>query len=152
MEADPRFHAQYRRVRVRGETPHPTAFNIFCRLDGRVGLRREPGLVTIPGYFFASEKDAQAQLDAEGTFGTRYLNQAHASLAGVALDPGTWRIVAHGAGQLRTSARRQSDDSAGSTTPNGFEIVVGDDDSIDIGVVGNRGDFLKKVVVERIRN
>lgn len=152
MEADARFHEQYRRVRVRGETPHPTAFNIFCRLDGRVGLEREPGLVTIPGYFFASEKDAQAQLDAGGAFGTRYLNQAHGRLEGVALGAGTWRVVAHGAGRFQTSARRQSDGSAGSTKSGGVEITLGDADLIDIGVVGNGGDLLTAVVIERIRD
>ncbi len=150
MEADPRFHEQYRRVRVRGETPYPTAFNIFCRLDGRVGLRREPGQVTIPGYLFASEQDAQAQLDADGVLGTRYENAAHGRLEGVALEPGAWRIEARGDGPLQVSARRQSDDDAGSTRRDGVVIELENADAVDIGVVGDGGSFLRAVVVERV--
>jgi len=150
MEADPRFHELYRRVRMRGEDPVPTRFSIFCRLEGRVGVQRLEGLVTVPGYWFASVKDTEAQLDAAKTLGTRFLHPVEGGVDGVELPAGTWHLAATGTGSLRLSARRQADGVTGTRVSDGVELVLEAPTLVDLVVAGSSSAFLTEVVARRI--
>jgi hypothetical protein len=150
MEADPRFHELYRRVRIRGEDPVPTRFNIFCRLDGRVGVQRSDGLVTIPGYLFASAKGTEAQLDHAKTLGTRFVDPIAGVMNGVELSAGTWHLTAGGTGSFRVAVRRQSDGATGTPLPEGVEIVLEEPGRVDFTIAGSSPAFLTEVLARRI--
>jgi hypothetical protein len=150
MSADPRFHAQYRRVRLRGEEPTPVRFNIFCRLEGRVGVLRSDGMVRFPGYLFASVKHAQAELDARHKLGTRFVEPVQGALRGVELSEGTWHLSAIGTGAFRLSARRQEDGDTAHAVPDGIELRVQKPGPIDVAVIGDPPAFLSEVVARRI--
>jgi hypothetical protein len=149
MSADPRFHAQYRRVRMRGEEPTPVRFNIFCRLEGRVGVLRSDGMVRIPGYLFATVKHAQAELDARQRLGTRFVEPVQGVLRGIELSEGAWHLSAIGTGELRLSARRQQDGGTARAVPDGIEITLQDPGPIDIAVIGDPPASLSEVVARR---
>jgi hypothetical protein len=150
MDADPRFHQLYRRVRVRGDDPVPVRFNIFCRIDGRVGIRRSQELVGIPGYLFASEKSTQAQLDAHQRFGTRFLAAATGTLEGIELPAGRWRFSPVGSEALRVSARRESDGVEGAQQEQGAELTLEAPGRVDLKVSGTAPAFLLEVRAQRI--
>jgi hypothetical protein len=150
MEADPRFHELYRRIRIRGDEPVPTRFSIFCRVEGRVGVRRSDGLVTVPGYWFASVKGTEAQLDAAKTLGTRFLDPVEGGVDGIELPAGTWHLSATGTDPLRLSARGQSDDMTGTLVSDGVELVLEEPTLVDFTVAGSSPAFLTEVVARRI--
>jgi hypothetical protein len=150
MAADPRFHELYRRIRIRGDDPVPTRFNIFCRLEGRVGVQRSDGLVTVPGYWFASVKGTEAQLDAGKTLGTRFLDPVEGSVDGIELPAGTWHLSATGTDPLRLSARRQSDEMMSTPVSDGVELVLEEPALVDFTVAGSSPAFLTEVVARRI--
>jgi len=150
MEADPRFHELYRRIRIRGDDPVPTRFNIFCRLEGRVGVQRSDGLVTVPGHWFASVKGAEAQLDAAKTLGTRFLDPVEGRVDGVELSAGTWHLTAAGTDPLRLSAHRQSDGMTGTRVSGGVELVLEEPALVGLAVAGSSPAFLTEVVARRI--
>jgi len=150
MDADPRFHELYHRVRIRGEDPVPTRFSIFCRLEGRVGVQRSARSVTIPGYLFASAKGAEAQLDADKTLGTRFLEPVAGAVAGVGLPAGTWHFSARGTDPLRLAVRRQSNGTHGTLVSDGIELMLEESGPIDVTVAGSSPAFLTEVVARRI--
>jgi hypothetical protein len=150
MSADPRFRALYRRVRMRGEEPTPVRFNIFCRLEGRVGVQRDEGMVKIPGHLFASVKHAQAQLDARQSLGTRFVEPVQGTLEGAELSEGTWRLSAIGTGAFRLSARRQTDGRTAHAVADGIELTLEEPALIDIVVAGDPPAFLTEVIARRI--
>jgi hypothetical protein len=150
MEADPRFHELYRRVGIRGEDPIPTHFNVFCRLEGRVGVQRSEGLVTIPGYLFAGVKGTQAELDAAKTLGTRFLETVEGAVNGVELPAGTWYLTAGSTGPVQLSARRQSDGTTGTPVADGVELIVEEPALVDLAVAGSAPSFLTEVQARRI--
>lgn len=149
MEADPRFHQWYRPVRIRGEHPVPRIFTIYCHLEGRVGVQRSDGLAVIPGYLFGRGKGTEAQLDTARTFGTRFLQPAEASLDGIELPAGTWRLTADGAGPFRLSARRQSDGGTATRASEGIELTLEEPGLVDITVLASPPAFLTEVVARR---
>jgi hypothetical protein len=150
MDADPRFHELYRRVRVRGDDPVTVRFNIFCRIDGRVGMQRSERLVTIPGYFFASTQGTQARLDADQRLGTHFLAAATGMLEGVELPAGTWRFSPVGTDTLRASARRESDGLEGSQREQGAELSLDAPARVTLSVSGTPPAVLIEVRAERI--
>jgi len=149
MNADPRFHEWYRRVRIRGEHPVPRVFTIYCHLEGRVGVQRSDGLAVIPGYLFGTGKSTEAQLDAARTLGTRFLQPAEGSLDGIELPAGTWRLTAGGSGPFRLSARRQSDGATATHASEGIELMLEEPGLVDITVLANPPAFLTEVVARR---
>ncbi len=150
MDADPRFHELYRRVRVRGDEPVPLRFNIFCRIDGRVGVERSQRLVAIPGYFFASANGTQAQLDAHQRLGTRFLAGTTGTLEGIELPAGSWRFSAVGTDALRVSARRESDGVESAQHEQGAELALEGPGRVELSVSGTPPAFLIEVRAERI--
>ena len=152
MDADPRFHEWYRRVRVRGENPVPTRFSIYCRLEGRAGVQRSESSVTIPGHLFASAKGTQAQLDEAKTFGTTFLTTVEGVVQGIELPAGTWRFTASGRGPFQLSASRQSDRTSATRVPDGVELTLEEAGRVDVVVVGSSPAFLTEVVARRVGN
>lgn len=150
MDADPRFHALYRRVRMRGEDPFPTRFNVFCRLEGRLGVQRSEGLLRIPGYLFASVKDTEAQLDASKTLGTRFDKSVEGAVEGIELAAGTWHLSAEGTGPFRLSARRRVDGAKSTPVSDGVALHLERAGLIDVAVAGSPPAFLTEVLVRRV--
>ncbi len=148
MEADPRFHEWYRRVRMRGEEPVPTRFNIFCRLDGRVGIRRTDGAVTVPGYLFASVKGTRALLDEHDVLGTRFLKPVTAELDGIALPAGKWRIRASGEGAFALAAQAESGVTA-TQQPDALVLSLPAPSAVAIRARAPANAFLTEVRIER---
>ncbi|MGD8608430.1 MAG: hypothetical protein PVH21_14130 [Myxococcales bacterium] len=147
MDKDPRFHQWYRNVRVRGEEPYPTRFSIFCRLEGRVGLRRSEGQVVVPGYLFATTRGTEARLDANGSLVTRFLKPAEAAVRGIALPAGTWRITAIGQGPLRLSARSDSGEPATMLGSDAVELTLAAPSTVDVQVTGAEGAGIEEVTI-----
>jgi arabinofuranosyltransferase len=150
MDANPLFHQLYRGVRVRGEDPVSTKFNIFCRLDGRVGVQRSDASVTIPGHLFASSKGTAAQLDPAHTFGTSFLKGVEGAVQGVGLPAGTWRFTTVGVDPLQLSVSRQSDGVLAKRRADGLELSLADGGRVDLTVAGAPPAFLIEVVARRI--
>jgi len=150
MDADPRFHAWYRRVRMFGDDPVPLRFNIHCRLEGRVGVERSDGRVTMPGFLFASAKGTHARLDENGRLVTRFLAPVQTTLTGVELGAGTWRLRVDGSGTLRLAGGRQSDGAAATPTVDGIELVMSEPGLVDISVTGAESASISEVVADRV--
>jgi len=150
MNADPRFHRWYRRVRVRGEDPVLTRFSIFCRLDGRAGVQRSDGAVTYPGHLFANPKGSIARLNSENTLGTEFMEAVEGTVDGIELPAGTWRFTLSGEGPLRLSARRQSDGATATSRTEGVELALEEPGRVDVTVAGNSMAFVTEVVGRRV--
>lgn len=149
MDADPRFHAWYRRVRMVGDDPVPVHFNIYCRLEGRVGIERANDRLTIPGFLFAAAKGTQARIDEENRLVMQFVAPVQTTLAGIELAAGTWQIRAVGEGALRLSAQQQSNGVTAAPTRDGVELVMTEPGLVDITVTGAAAAFVSEVVAER---
>jgi hypothetical protein len=125
-------------------------FNIFCRIDGRVGIERSPRLVAIPGYFFASAKETQAQLESHHRLGTRFLAAATGAVEGIELPAGSWRFSPVGTGTLRVSVRRESDRVEGARQGQAAELRLEEPGRVELKVSGTPPAFLAEVRAERI--
>lgn len=153
MDADPRFHESYRRVRVRGDDPVVTRFNIHCRVEGRAGVQRSDGLVTIPGHLFASAKGTTALNDPANGFGTTFLVPVESALEGLDLGAGAWRLTANGTGNLSISARGHSDAAvAVPMSGGGVELTLDKPGRVDIAVAGSVDAFLREVTASRVED
>ena len=137
-------------MRVHGEDPVSTKFNIFCRLDGRAGLQRADSLVTIPGHLFASAKGTTARLDPANTFGTSFLKGVEGVIQGVGLPAGTWRFTAVGVDPSRLSVSRQSDGILAKSRADGLELALAKGGRVDLMVAGTPPAFLIEVVARRV--
>lgn len=152
MAADPRFDESYRRVRVRGENPVVTRFNIHCRVEGRAGVQRAGTTVTIPGHLFASAKGTTALNDPANGFGTTFLVPVEGALEGLELDAGTWRFAAKSVGTIGVSARRESDGAVAVAVPGGVELTLDQPGRVDITVAGSAQAFLSEVVASKVED
>jgi len=85
MLKDPRFHRMYQLVVVEHQG---TRGDLYFKLDGRVGVRRTDGKVTIPGYLFTG--DNPAVLRGQSFVGT-IRPDAPVSMV-VRLERGTWSL------------------------------------------------------------
>lgn len=150
MEADPRFHQHYRRVRVRGEEPVPVRFNIHVRLDGRVGIERTDETVAIPGYLLARAKGTRAELDRDDGLRTHFIGPVHTDLEGIPLGPGTWRIRVNGEGGFAVGARRRSDGQAAVQVREGMELRLDSADLVDLEIGAQPPSFISSVTLQRI--
>ena len=108
------------------------------------------GLVTIPGYFFASANGTQAQLDAHQRLGTRFLAGTTGTLEGIELPAGSWRFSAVGTDALRVSARRESDGVESAQHEQGAELALEGPGRVELSVSGTPPAFLIEVRAERI--
>lgn len=63
LNKDPRFAQHYRRVRWFADSPIRTAFYVFVRIDGRLGVRRDGRNVLLPGHLFSAPHGALGRMD-----------------------------------------------------------------------------------------
>lgn len=148
MEQDPRFHEWYRMVRMYGEHPTPMRFNIFSRVEGRVGLRRSQDEVVVPGYLFASTKGAQAELEGD-ILGTRFTEFVEGVVEGIELAAGAWRITPTGAGPFVISARSEAGKRATTRADDDTVLNLAEPSRIQVAVKGPPGGFLTKIEIRR---
>ena len=150
MEADPRFDEAYRRVRMQGDRPVPWAFYVFSRLEGRAGIERSEGLVTIPGYLFANRRGTEAHLGDDGTPGVRFVQSNQVALEGVELATGTWALVAEGTVPVRMTVRAEPGAANVTQTADGLELVLVRPGPVEISVLAEPSTFLARVTARRV--
>jgi hypothetical protein len=61
------------------------------REDGRIGVRRSPGRVDVPGFLFSHGASGLAKFDAQGRFGAVATPAQPARLDKLRVERGTWR-------------------------------------------------------------
>lgn len=150
MAADPRFDRHYRRIRMRGNDPVPVRFNVYARLDGRVGIVRTEDEVTIPGYLFARAKGTQAWPDESDRLHARFLAPVETRLEGIPLGPGTWQIEVSGDGAFGVRVERRSDGLAATPRGDGLRLALDAADLVDITIGGRPPSFVSAVTATRI--
>ncbi len=95
MQADARFARHYRLVRFVGDDPVPVQGLVWVRRDSpRIGVRRTPEHVDIPGFLLSDGRGGMAVTDARGDL-THALGRAReARIEGLPLAAGRWRVAA----------------------------------------------------------
>ena len=149
MEADPDYHASYRRVRMVGDDPVKVRFNIHCRLEGRVGVKRTDDTVIVPGYLFASAKGTHARLEGDMLV-LRFAAPVPTSLSGVAFEAGTWRLSAAGDGPIGLSATAHAGQVFAAPVDGELELVLEEPAQVDLTVGGDPRVTVREVVARRV--
>ncbi len=152
LMADPRFYQQYRVVRMWGDDPTPLDFFVWCRLEGRVGVRQDGSGITIPGFLFAGEPGAEARFNAAGDFGTEFTSSQPVRLVGVELPEGRWRLWAHGTGDFDLTVRRDADADPFSVGRQSIEFRLNAPGTLELSVSVSQSQnaFLTSVVARRV--
>ena len=90
MVADPRFLKRYRLLAFMATHP-PFTTGLYVRAEGgKIGIERAPGIVRIPGYFFAEAPGRAAQLNPQGQLVVQADAHHPARLGKIELPPGNW--------------------------------------------------------------
>jgi hypothetical protein len=153
MLRDPRFGERYRLVQLEGRTPHVFRSRLWARAEGgRIGIRREPGRVTVPAWFATDAPGSAASLGAASRLVVEVSAQTPAGIAGLRLAPGRWELTALGVG----SVPRVSVDTGGAWRTQArsvaFELAAQGDASVDVlvGLADAEGRFaLEELRFER---
>ncbi len=97
LEEDPRFAVAYALVRFEGDDPYPVTAKIWVRRESeRIGIRRSPDRIVVPGFLMADGPGSVARLGAAGTLIRPLTGDAPARLARLEVPPGRWRLEARG--------------------------------------------------------
>jgi hypothetical protein len=100
MVSTQEFRDSYTRVRFWTEGARPYLAHLWARQeDSRIGIKRDPTGVTVPGFLFSGGDDLAAALDTGGLLVTLIPERKPASLD-VALTPGTWQLQVDSTGPL----------------------------------------------------
>ncbi|MEN8161330.1 MAG: hypothetical protein ABFS41_14770 [Myxococcota bacterium] len=122
MLRDPRFRRDYRLVTfAMGEGGKLTS-QMYVRLDGVVGIRREPGRVRVPGYLLSSGTRSRTSLDDAHAVRLRVIDEQPAQLRGLRLDAGTWRIEMDARGSASVRVRNARGEVLASTPAEAFTL------------------------------
>ncbi|WP_373046050.1 hypothetical protein [Vulgatibacter sp.] len=155
LVADPAFRQAYQLVNLKGREPHRVRTLAWVRKEGRIGIRREEGLVEIPGLLFATGKRGVARLDSERVLRGE-LERGAAARVHVELGAGSWRVRAVGTGRLRL-VLRPADRAAAAASParhadgEGGLIWSGPAQKVDVLVrAGKEPARIERIVFERI--
>lgn len=92
MARDPRFKRDYMPVLFRGYAPHERDGRVYVRTRGRVGVKVEDDVVTVPGYLLEG-KGVIAQPGVDGGIEAVIPANARLTSRSLPLGSGTWRIV-----------------------------------------------------------
>jgi len=94
MQADPDFTRLYRLVFFEGRDPYRVVSRIWVRADSeKIGIDRGSARVIAPAHFLATSEHTTAQLDETGSLVTVIPRGRCASLQGLQLSPGAWRLT-----------------------------------------------------------
>jgi hypothetical protein len=119
MQQDPRFFRDYTLVRFEGREPYRAVARIWARKEGgRIGIRRAPDRVEVPGFLICDHHASLARLGPDGRLGVHVPPGQPARLKELALAPGRWRVEVDASRPgVRVRLR-------GSTTPNADEPLL----------------------------
>jgi arabinofuranosyltransferase len=110
MQEDPRFFRDYTIVRFEGREPYRAVARIWVRKESeRIGIRRGPGRVTVPGFLVCDNHSSVARLGRGGRLVVPVAPDAPAILNQLELPAGRWRVEADASGpppRLRVSPTR----------------------------------------------
>ncbi len=101
MFAMPEFHRRYRLVAM--VAPDGTRADVFVRVEGRAGVRRAQGRLTIPALLFA-QRGAVARLDRDDRLVVAIPPRGAVS-CDVDVPAGRWRVSVDASGPLEWSTR-----------------------------------------------
>jgi arabinofuranosyltransferase len=93
--AMPEFHRLYQWVRVQAGVGNQAFAEIWVRREeGRLGVRRSPGRVEVPGYFLTGQdSESAARLDGQGKLTARPTWQQPGSIPSLSIPAGRWRVT-----------------------------------------------------------
>ncbi|MEM7203541.1 MAG: hypothetical protein AAF628_24975 [Planctomycetota bacterium] len=98
LKAMPEYQRRYQRLWFRALDPDLGDWYVGAvfvnRQSDTVGIRTDPNRVEIPAHFFGHAKTTPTQLDREGRFFTRLRPGQVATIRGISLTPGEWRVDA----------------------------------------------------------
>ncbi|HZI18073.1 MAG TPA: hypothetical protein VEY09_05700 [Pyrinomonadaceae bacterium] len=108
MQRDPRFFRDYTLVRFEGREPYRVVSQVWARRHSeRIGIRRDEGRITVPGFLLNGQRETTAHLDAAGRLVVTATPERPALLKLLELPPGRWRIEVESSGppvRLRVNA------------------------------------------------
>jgi hypothetical protein len=126
---------------------------IWARADrGRIGVRRAPNLVEIPGWLLAMAPFGLARPESDGRFAAVVAEDVPAAFARLALDPGRWRVRVLGRGAPVVTEVRASGDTlrlARGVDPAPFAFAGGEVDFVLRAQVGAES-RIASVAFERV--
>lgn len=95
MQQDPRFFRDYTLVRFEGREPYTVRSRVWARKHSeRIGIRRTPERITVPGFLLCDNQQSVARLGAGGRLIVPVTREAPARINEVELAPGRWRVEA----------------------------------------------------------
>jgi len=135
MQSDPKFTAQFAFLTFEATGSRTVPTRMWVRRDSeRLGMRREPGRIVVPGFFFTVGQ-AVAREDGEGRLGTvvSAFSPGAARVGNIA--PGRWRVTVEGSGPpVELSAQPKSGEAMTGEPPFAFEVTGGEAREVDLAV------------------
>lgn len=93
MQEDPRFFRDYTLVRFETHEPRRVTARVWVRKESeRIGIRREPARVIVPGFLICDNQTSVARLGADGRLVTPATAAQPARLDNFDLPAGRWRV------------------------------------------------------------
>jgi arabinofuranosyltransferase len=96
MQQDPRFFRDYTLVRFEAHEPRRVTARVWVRKESeRIGVRRAPARVTVPGFLICDHHWSVARLGADGRLVVPITQNRAALLQNFELPAGRWRVEAN---------------------------------------------------------
>jgi hypothetical protein len=96
--ADPRFPSHYQFIHIDAGPPNPIRAGIYIRrIDGKLGIARSAGQVTVPAYL-AAVSDAISVRLVDGEAQLVIAPHGSARFSAIPLDAGSWKVALAGSG------------------------------------------------------
>jgi arabinofuranosyltransferase len=104
LREDRRFRQWYQLVRFRGTEPHRVSSYVWVLRDSpKIGIRREPGRIVVPGMFLSDGERLEARLDGDRKLGVLLL-EGDVAVVRLPLPAGEWSVTAEASGDPVTVA------------------------------------------------
>lgn len=92
MQQDPRFYQDYSLVWFEGREPYPTRSRIWVRRESeRIGIRRMPYRIEVPGFLFSHNPATITYLDETGSLVVPATKLEPARIRGLRIPAGLWK-------------------------------------------------------------
>ena len=118
MQQDPRFFRDYTLVRFEAREPRPVTSRVWVRRESRrIGIKREGGRVSVPGFLINGHHWGVARLGRDGRLVTPVTQSRAALLDKFQLPAGRWRVEVDASGPVRFVAKRPRSDINDSRGP-----------------------------------
>jgi len=152
MRESPEFARRYQLVTFK--TPEDVTTRLWVRTeDGRIGVKRAGGEVSIPGYLFYTQPGGVAELNPEGRLGLRIDASHPAYLFGLALESGRWEARVEASGEVNVNIPGAGWPAGDDGTSHAeFRLEQGGQALVTMAITLRRGDraHLLRVVFRRI--